>query len=469
MQSSISSRSRSSGASAAQVTSVTIRRSCSSSVAASSRRWRAVQPSWPAQRGMARTASGARPARAARVTCWAHSYRERQLQAVRSTTSSTSPRGSSLRSSRTPANGSHQRNSRRWRARVVSTRGRSPRVTSAATDETSHATDPRALVGTGATLTPGRPDRPGRSLTTAPPFSAFDDATCRRGTCRGLGPARDGPSDSGCTRRILRRWGEQADTSGEGKAVPNSWLTLERSPDGSRAPHVARLESVGRCLPATRLTTEELMASTRHRTSIDLERLTGIHERRVSDGRHNSLTLAVAAATDCLSRSQHRPEDLEVVVSCSITKYREDLVQWIEPPMSVAVAQSIGAADAVTFDLANACAGMLPGVFVLANQIRRGEVRRGMVVSGEYISRLSVNAAAHVRSVLSRELASLTLGDAGAAVIIERAPEGTSGIDVAGFTTVSQHSELCFAYPARHARGGRMFTKARALHQAAIA
>jgi 3-oxoacyl-[acyl-carrier-protein] synthase-3 len=251
--------------------------------------------------------------------------------------------------------------------------------------------------------------------------------------------------------------------------VPNSWLMLERSPDGHRAPHVARLESVGRCLPATRLTTEKLMASTRHRTRIDLERLTGIHERRVSDGRHNSLTLAVAAATDCLGRSRHRPEDLEVVVSCSITKYRDNLVQWIEPPMSVAVARSIGAANAVTFDLANACAGMLTGVFVLANRIRRGEVGCGMVVSGEYISRLGVTAAAHVRSALSRELASLTLGDAGAAVILERAPAGTPGIEVAGFTTVSRHSRLCLAYPARRDPGARMFTDARAIHRAAIA
>jgi 3-oxoacyl-[acyl-carrier-protein] synthase-3 len=244
---------------------------------------------------------------------------------------------------------------------------------------------------------------------------------------------------------------------------------LERSPDGHRAPRVARLESVGRCLPATRLTTAELMASTRHRTRIDLERLTGIHERRVSDGRHDSLTLAVDAAADCLSRSRHRPEDLEAVVSCSITKYRDGLVQWIEPPMSVAVAESIGAANATTFDLANACAGMLTGVFVVANRIRRGEIRCGMVVSGEYISRLGVNAAAHVRSVLSRELASLTLGDAGAAVILERAPAGTRGIELAGFTTVSRHSRLCLAYPARRDRGARMFTDSRAIHRAAVA
>ena len=251
--------------------------------------------------------------------------------------------------------------------------------------------------------------------------------------------------------------------------MSNTWLMMEHSPNGSRAPYVARLESVGRRLPTTRLTTDELMASTRHRTKIDLERLTGVHERRISDGHEHSLSLAAGAAADCLSRSRYRPEDLELVVSCSITKYREGLVQWLEPPMSVAVAQSIGAVNAATFDLSNACAGMLTGVFVVANRIRRGEIRRGMVVSGEYISQLGVNAAAHVRTILSRELASLTLGDAGAAVIVERAPDGRRGIEIAGFTTVSQHSRLCLAYPTRRDLGARMFTNARAIHRAAIA
>ncbi len=49
---------------------------------------------------------------------------------------------------------------------------------------------------------------------------------------------------------------------------------------------------------------------------------------------------------------------------------------------------------------------------------------RGMVVSGEYISELGRNAAQEVRDVMSDQLASLTLGDAGAAVILERAPDG---------------------------------------------
>ncbi|MFZ0170249.1 MAG: 3-oxoacyl-[acyl-carrier-protein] synthase III C-terminal domain-containing protein [Acidimicrobiales bacterium] len=251
--------------------------------------------------------------------------------------------------------------------------------------------------------------------------------------------------------------------------MPRSWLMMEQSPNPGKAPYVARFESIGRRLPTTRLATEELMATTRHRTRVDLERLTGIHEHRVAAEDEDSLSLAAGAAADCLRRSRHSAGDLQMLVSCSITKYRGGLDTWLEPPMSLAVAQQIGATKAMTFDISNACAGMLTGVFVVANHIRRGEIDCGMVVSGEYISQLGRNAAKHVRNIMSSELASLTLGDAGAAAIVERAPEGVTGISVAGFTTVSEHSRLCLAYPARHDPGARMFTKSRAIQRVAIA
>jgi 3-oxoacyl-[acyl-carrier-protein] synthase-3 len=233
--------------------------------------------------------------------------------------------------------------------------------------------------------------------------------------------------------------------------------------------HVARVASVGCHLPATRLTTADLMASTRHRTRVDLERLTGIRERRVSVGDEDSLTLATAAADDCLARAAVAPTEIDVLVSCSITKYRDGLVQWLEPPSALAVARAIGATRATTFDVANACAGMLTGVFVVSNWIRTGQIDRGLVVSGEYISQLGRNAARHVRSILSPELASLTLGDAGAAVLLDRAGPGQHGITVAAFTTIADHSRLCLAYPSRRELGARMFTKSRAIHKAAIA
>ena len=243
------------------------------------------------------------------------------------------------------------------------------------------------------------------------------------------------------------------------------WLTAEPH---SPVAHQARFESIGVRLPSRRLSTTELMASTRHRTRIDLERLTGIHERRVVSDGEDSLTLAVGAARDCLSRSRHRGADLDMVISTSISKYAGGFRQRLEPPLSLYVKEAIGAPDALSFDLSNACAGMLTGVFVLNDYIRRGEINRGMVVSGESISQLGRNAALQIRTILSRQLASLTLGDAGAAVIVERAPEGSGGITTAAFTTLAKHSRLCLGYPSRVGPGASMVTKARTIHKVAI-
>jgi 3-oxoacyl-[acyl-carrier-protein] synthase III len=249
------------------------------------------------------------------------------------------------------------------------------------------------------------------------------------------------------------------------KKQPDHWLTLQSA--GAGGPWGCRIESVGVKLPAQRLTTRELMSSTSHSTGIQLERLTGIHERHVVGPGENSFTLATGAARDCLAHSGHQASDIEMVISTSITRSKGGSSQSFEPPMSLYVKQAIGAGQAANFDLSNACAGMLTGVFILQNLIASGEISCGMVVSGEYISHLSWNAARQIRSLFSKQLASLTLGDAGAAVIVERASSG-SGIDVIGFTTLAEHSRLCLAFPSSLGPGAQMYTKSRTLHKVAI-
>jgi 3-oxoacyl-[acyl-carrier-protein] synthase III len=243
------------------------------------------------------------------------------------------------------------------------------------------------------------------------------------------------------------------------------WLTLESAASGN--PWGCRIDSVGVKLPAERLTSKDLMSKTSHNTRIQLERLTGIHERHVVGPGENSFTLATGAARDCLSHSQHQASDIEMLVSASITRSKGRFAQSFEPSLSLAIKQAIGATQAVNFDISNACAGMLTGVFILQDFIARGEISCGMVVSGEYISHLSWNAARQIRSLFSKQLASLTLGDAGAAVIVERAPSGT-GIDVIGFTTLAEHSRLCLAFPSSLGPGAQMYTKSRKLQRVAV-
>lgn len=246
------------------------------------------------------------------------------------------------------------------------------------------------------------------------------------------------------------------------------WLVMEPPSGGEAAPFRTRLAGAGRHLPPTHLTTDELMATTRHHTHIDLERLTGIHERRVSVGDEDSYSLATSAAIDCLGKAERTAVSIDLVISCSITKFRGGLTQWLEPSMSSFVARAIGATQAMTFDVSNACAGMLTGVTVANNWIRQGTVERALVVSGEYISQLGQNAARHIRNILSKELASLTLGDAGAALLLERVTPGSAGITLAGFTTVADYSRLCLAYPKGNEPAARMFTDARGIHRAAM-
>ena len=74
-----------------------------------------------------------------------------------------------------------------------------------------------------------------------------------------------------------------------------------------------RIESLGVYLPEKILTMEELLASCRRRPRWDLERITGIHERRVAVGEY-AVDLGIKAARQALAMSCYRAEELDVIV-----------------------------------------------------------------------------------------------------------------------------------------------------------
>ncbi len=230
----------------------------------------------------------------------------------------------------------------------------------------------------------------------------------------------------------------------------------------------ARFEAVGAVVPERRVSSRDLMARVSTRGRVSLEGLTGIRERRVCGEGEDSYTLAVGAAEECLRHSAYGAEDLDMLLSCSISRFKDGLKFMFEPPLSLYVREAIGARRAIAFDVANACAGMLTGVYILTDFVRRGVIRRGMVVSGEYITSLSENAVPHVRTVLSRQLASLSLGDCGAAAIVERCDSCADALITSGFVTVARHNRLCIGGASETAPGGEMITHARKLHEAAI-
>ncbi|MCX7816227.1 MAG: hypothetical protein N2317_01780 [Syntrophales bacterium] len=230
----------------------------------------------------------------------------------------------------------------------------------------------------------------------------------------------------------------------------------------------SRFESIGAYVPESRLSTKELMDRVSMWGKIDLESLTGIRERRVCSKGEDSYTLSVQAALECFKYSNYAPSDMDMLISCSISRFKDGPNYIYEPPLSLYIREAIGAKRAIHFDITNACAGMLTGVMIMDNFIRRGVIERGMVVSGEYITTLSENALPKVKTIMSKQLASLTVGDCGAAVILERSQPGKSSLFISNFVTLAQWCDLCIGKASRKSPGAVMFTDARKIHQVAI-
>ncbi|MGV8039697.1 MAG: 3-oxoacyl-ACP synthase III family protein [Thermoanaerobaculaceae bacterium] len=223
-----------------------------------------------------------------------------------------------------------------------------------------------------------------------------------------------------------------------------------------------KIESLGVHLPEKVLTTDELLACCRRRPRLDLERITGIHERRVAEGEH-AADLAIAAARRALAISRYRPEELGAVICTSISKHNRPDEFDLEPATAVLVARAVGASRALTFDVVNACAGMITGIWVLQGLIQAGVVTTGMVVSGEHNLPVAWTATREVRHSLDRQLAALTLGDAGAALVLDRSEDERVGFHVLDLVTGARHDHYCTSRPSARGPGGMLLTKARGL------
>ncbi|MFH1808949.1 MAG: 3-oxoacyl-[acyl-carrier-protein] synthase III C-terminal domain-containing protein [Pseudomonadota bacterium] len=223
-----------------------------------------------------------------------------------------------------------------------------------------------------------------------------------------------------------------------------------------------KIESIGVYLPPGRLTTEELMQRCRHRPRLDLERITGIQERRVAEGEFG-VDLAVQAAQRALAMSRYSAGELDLIICTSICKYNRVPEVEFEPASATTIRRAIGAENAQTFDVVNACAGMFNGVLLAQAYIRSGQARSVMVVSGEYNWPLADSATREILTSFDGQMAALTLGDCGAALILDACDDDAHGFRYLEMVTGAKHNHFCYSVPSRRGTGGILVTKARGL------
>lgn len=203
------------------------------------------------------------------------------------------------------------------------------------------------------------------------------------------------------------------------------------------------IESIGAYLPAQSLSTGEVLAGCKKPIRFPLEKITGIRTRRIVGAGEFSIDLARKAIEECLRMSKYQPADIDLLVCCNISRCDDQQFIAFEPCTSIRLKRDFGFTNALVFDLSNACAGMFTGIYVVDAFLRAGVIRRGMVVSGEYISHLTETAQKEIANFQDKRLACLTLGDAGAALILEKATDDQTGFQEIHLQTFGEYSQYC--------------------------
>ncbi len=139
---------------------------------------------------------------------------------------------------------------------------------------------------------------------------------------------------------------------------------------------------------------------------------TGIKERRIADEDIVTSDMAVAAGRRALAMAGCAPEEIELVVTGTVTP------DYRLPSTSCVVQEKMGLTSAVGFDIVAACTGFISGLSVARAYIESGTFKKALVIGAEKLSSIT-NYRDRGTCVL--------FGDAAGAVVLE-ASNGGRGI-----------------------------------------
>lgn len=183
----------------------------------------------------------------------------------------------------------------------------------------------------------------------------------------------------------------------------------------------ARFVGVGYYLPERAVTAEDIARKIYETTGYEvtnglIERVTGVRQRYYRAENQQCSDLAAEAVVRAMDRANVSAKDVDLLIFASCT---QDIT---EPATANILQEKLGCFGAQVLDVKNACNSFLNGLDVADSHVRTGKARCAVVAVGETLS-LSIDWAIRSADDLKSRLASLTLGDAGAAVVLKGVPE----------------------------------------------
>ncbi len=178
-----------------------------------------------------------------------------------------------------------------------------------------------------------------------------------------------------------------------------------------------------------------------------LELMSGIKERRLWEPGTRPSEAAARAGRAALENTGIDSVEIDCLIFCSVSR------DMLEPASASFVHHLLGLRQScLTFDLSNACLGFLDGMLMMANLIEQGQIKRGLLVSGETAEDL-LETTIHslladeslTRKTIKNSFASLTIGSGAVGLVMGRAEDDNSGHTLLGgaYRIDSSRNDLC--------------------------
>lgn len=177
-----------------------------------------------------------------------------------------------------------------------------------------------------------------------------------------------------------------------------------------------------------------------------LELMSGITERRLWPSGTKPSQAAIAAGKNTLVKANVAADEIDCLIFTSVSR------DMMEPATASFVHHGLGLSEeCLVFDISNACLGFLDGMVMLANMLEIGQIKNGLVVSGETAEDLleSTIRSLLVDNTLSRKqikpaFASLTIGSGSVGCFMVQGGGGVGPRLVRGaYRANTKHVDLC--------------------------
>ena len=162
--------------------------------------------------------------------------------------------------------------------------------------------------------------------------------------------------------------------------------------------------------------------------------ITGNERRHIAVNGESALDFGRAAATRAVERAGIPASDIDLVIYAGVAR------GWIEPATADLFQDVVGAVNATSFDVLDACAGWLRGMHIAHSLLQSGAYRTALLVACEFGWDDFIRCDLDSIAALDQYFAGLTLGEAATATVLAATDEDDFRFH---FRTFPEYHRLC--------------------------